>query len=234
MQAVPSLLIAIAVGAVVGYPAGWLLRWAYAREWTQPSALRLAVLALPLMAYGLAIVLTGNGFVAAFVAGVLFEPATRVLPHDALHFTEDVGTVLGLVVWFVFGQLINETLHDGTSWWIVVYALLAISVVRVVPVMLSLLGSDVRWVDRLFLGWLGPRGLASIVFGLLAYIDLSPPENGLIVEVMVVTVLASVVLQGFSYGAIARAYGRSGRAAREDQPLTAAAPGTEVTGAAER
>ncbi len=218
VQAVPALVVAIAAGAVIGWPAGWLLKRAYARDWTQPSALRIAVLALPLMAYGLAIVLNGNGFVAAFVAGILFEPATRLLPRDALHFTEDMGTLMGLVVWFIFGRLINATLADGTDGYVVVYALLAISLVRILPVVLSLVGTDVTGMDRLFLGWLGPRGLASIVFGLLAYIDLSPPHNAIVLEVMVVTVLASVVIQGLSYGAIGRAYGRSGRAAREDGP----------------
>jgi len=212
LEAAPAVAVAIAVGAVVGWPAGWLLKQAYAREWTQPSALRLAVLSLPLMAYGLAIVLSGNGFVAAFVAGVLFEPATRQLPSDALHFIEDMGTLLGLVIWFVFGRLITETLSDGTTLAIVVYALLVISVARVAPVVLSLARTDVAMADRVFLGWLGPRGLASIVFGLLAYIELSPPESNLVVEVMVVTVLASVVIHGLSYGPIVRAYGRAGRA----------------------
>ena len=211
LSAVPALLVAVAVGAVVGWPAGWLLKRAYARDWTQPSALRLAVLALPIMAYGLAIVCGVNGFVAAFVAGVLFAPATRALPSDALHFTEDMGTLLGLFIWFIFGRLITETLFDGTTVSIAVYALLVISVARVLPVMLSLTRTDVPVVDRLFLGWLGPRGLASIVFGLLAYIDLSPPDNALLGEVMVITVLASVVLHGLSYGPIVRAYGRRGQ-----------------------
>ena len=211
LSAVPALLVAVVVGVVVGWPAGWLLKRAYAREWTQPSALRLAVVALPVMAYGLAIVVNGNGFVAAFVAGVLFAPATRHLPSDALHFTEDTGTLLGLFIWFIFGRLITETLFDGTTVAIAIYALLAISVARVLPVMLSLTRTDVPMVDRLFLGWLGPRGLASIVFGLLAYIDLSPPDNELLGEVMVITVLASVVLHGLSYGPIVRAYGRRGR-----------------------
>jgi sodium/hydrogen antiporter len=220
LGAVPALLVAIAAGVVVGWPAGWLLRRAYAREWTQPSALRLAVIALPLMAYGLAIVFSGNGFVAAFVAGVLFEPATRQLPHDALHFTEDMGTLMGLVVWFIFGRMINETLFDGTTVYIVVYALAVVSVARVVPVVLSLAGTEVARPDRLFLGWLGPRGLASIVFGLLAYIDLSPPQSDLVLEVMVVTVLTSVVVHGLSYGSIARAYGRRGQAGtRAPEPV---------------
>lgn len=212
LSAVPALVVAVVVGVAVGWPAGWLLKRAYAWEWTQPSALRLAVLALPIIAYGLANVVNGNGFVAAFVAGILFAPATRHLPSDALHFAEDTGTLLGLFIWFIFGRLITETLFDGTTIAIAVYALLVISVARVLPVMLSLVRTDVPRVDRLFLGWVGPRGLASIVFGLLAYINLPAPANGLVGEVMVITVLASVVLHGLSYGPIVRAYGRRGQA----------------------
>jgi len=212
LSAVPALVVAVVVGVAVGWPAGWLLKRAYAWEWTQPSALRLAVLALPIIAYGLANVVNGNGFVAAFVAGILFAPATRHLPADALHFAEDTGTLLGLFIWFIFGRLITETLFDGTTIAIAVYALLVISVARVLPVMLSLVRTDVPRVDRLFLGWVGPRGLAPIVFGLLAYINLPAPANGLVGEVMVITVLASVVLHGLSYGPIVRAYGRRGQA----------------------
>ncbi|MDQ6896909.1 MAG: cation:proton antiporter [Actinomycetota bacterium] len=212
LSAVPALVGAVVVGVAVGWPAGWLLKRAYAWEWTQPSALRLAVLALPIIAYGLANVVNGNGFVAAFVAGILFAPATRHLPADALHFAEDTGTLLGLFIWFIFGRLITETLFDGTTIAIAVYALLVISVARVLPVMLSLVRTDVPRVDRLFLGWVGPRGLASIVFGLLAYINLPAPTNGLVGEVMVITVLASVVLHGLSYSPIVRAYGRRGQA----------------------
>ncbi len=208
LSAVPALVVAVVVGVAVGWPAGWLLKRAYAWEWTQPSALRLAVLALPIIAYGLANVVNGNGF----VAGILFAPATRHLPADALHFAEDTGTLLGLFIWFIFGRLITETLFDGTTIAIAVYALLVISVARVLPVMLSLVRTDVPRVDRLFLGWVGPRGLASIVFGLLAYINLPAPANGLVGEVMVITVLASVVLHGLSYGPIVRAYGRRGQA----------------------
>lgn len=219
LSAVPAILVAAVAGAVVGFPSQWLLVRAQERMWTQPSALRLAIVALPLMAYGLALLFHGNGFVAAFVAGVFFEPATRRLPEDALHFAEDAGTLMGLVVWFVFGQLINQTLADGTSLSIIVYAVLVVTVARIVPVVVSLFRTDIAPADRVFLGWLGPRGLASIAFGLLAYIELSPPQSDLVVEIMVVSVLASVVLHGLSAGPIGAAFERrTHRATGEPDP----------------
>ena len=124
--------------------------------------------------------------------------AAKLLPHDAVHLVEDTGVLLGLLVWFLFGQLITQTLDDGTDWAIVTFAVLAVVVARTVPVVLSLARTNIERPDRLFLGWVSPRGLASIAFGLLAYIELDPPENELVGEVMVVTVLVSVLVHGAS------------------------------------
>jgi hypothetical protein len=105
---------------------------------------------LPLLTYGLAIVLHGNGFVAAFVAGAFFALATRELPEDALNLTEDVGMLLSLVVWFIFGRAINQV-AGGISWRVAWYAVLVVTVMRIVPVMLSLLGTSISRRDALFL-----------------------------------------------------------------------------------
>ncbi len=206
--AVPAFLIAIGVGAAIGFGGGWLITRAHTAGWTEPPALRIAVLTLPLLSYLLAVGFKGNGFVAAFVAGLLFRRAAKLLPHDALHLVEDTGVLLGLLVWFLFGQLITQTLDDGTDWAIVIFAVLAVVVARTVPVVLSLARTNIERADRLFLGWVSPRGLASIAFGLLAYIELDPPDNELVGEVMVVTVLVSVLVHGASVVPLASWYGR--------------------------
>ncbi|MBD0283315.1 MAG: cation:proton antiporter [Thermoleophilaceae bacterium] len=215
INAVPAVLVALGVGAAVGLLSARMLSRAWSKAWTQPAALRLGVLALPLLAYTLALVLDGNGFVAAFVAGVLFSSSARRLPEGATHLVEDAGTLLSLAVWFSFGQVVNQVIDAGPGVEVIVYAFVALTLVRIIPVALSLVGSGVDRLDALFLGWLGPRGLASIVFGLLAYIDLSSPDNVLPVEVMVVTVLLSVVLHGLTSGPIATAYARRATKARE-------------------
>ena len=214
LNAVPEMLAALGVGAALGIAGARGLEWARAQGWTQPAALRLGVLGLPLMAYTLALALDGNGFVAAFVCGVAFASSARHFPHDALQLTEDVGTLMSLAVWFVFGQVVDQALRAGIPLEIIVYALLALTVVRIVPIVLSLVGTDVSRRDAVALGWLGSRGLASIVFGTLAYIELQEPASVVVVEAMVVTVLASVVLHGFSAAPIAAAYGRSHPVAR--------------------
>jgi NhaP-type Na+/H+ or K+/H+ antiporter len=210
IDAIPSLALAILFGAFVGIAAARLLHRSLRAGWAQPSALRLGVLTLPLLAYAGAVVIGGNGFVAAFVAGVFFEPEARLLPPDALHLVEDVGALLSLALWFVFGAIVNDTITAGlVTWQIVVYAALALTVVRMLPVAVSLLGTDVSLRDRLFLGWLGPRGMASLVFGLLAFIDLSEPEGNFVLTVTVVTVVASIVVHGLSTGLVAARYGRA-------------------------
>jgi NhaP-type Na+/H+ or K+/H+ antiporter len=216
-DAVPAVLVAIAVGTVVGFVGAKLLSRSWRRHWTQPTALRLGVAALPLLTYGLAIVLHGNGFVAAFVAGAFFALATRELPEDALNLTEDVGMLLSLVVWFIFGRAINQV-AGGITWRVAWYAVLVVTVMRVVPVMLSLLGTSISRRDALFLGWLGPRGLATIVFGLLAFVELTGADADLVADVMVATVVLSIVLHGLSYGPLAALYGRRQR----EKPVDAA------------
>jgi NhaP-type Na+/H+ or K+/H+ antiporter len=208
LDALPAVLVAVVVGGIIGFGGGWLFTRAYAHRWTEPSALRIAVAALPLVAYGLAVTAHGNGFVAAFVAGVLFRRAADQLPENALSFAEDIGVLLSLFVWFLFGQLINQTLGSGIDWQVVIFAVLVVVVARTLPVMLSLARTGIGRTDRLFLGWLGPRGLASIAFGLIAYIDLSPPERDRVAKVMVVTVLVSVVVHGLSVVPIGAAYHR--------------------------
>jgi sodium/hydrogen antiporter len=210
IDAVPALAIAIVVGAVVGAAAARILHRALLAGWTQPSALRLGVLTLPLLAYAVAVLAGGNGFVAAFVAGVLFEPEARRLPHDALHLVEDVGALFSIAMWFIFGAIVNETLAGGLiTWQVVVFAVLALTVARMLPVAVSLVGTDVSARDRLFLGWVGPRGVASLVFGLLAFVDLSEPDGRFVLTVTVVTVVASIVVHGLSTGIVAARYGRA-------------------------
>ena len=130
LDAVPSLALAVVIGGIIGALAARGLRVVQDAGWTQPSALRIGVLALPLLAYGGAVVAGANGFVAAFVAGVFFEPQARRLPPGALHLVEDVGELLSLALWFIFGAVVNRTVAGGSlTWQIVLYVLLALSVV---------------------------------------------------------------------------------------------------------
>lgn len=216
-NAVPAILIAVGVGGATGLAGAITLGWSWNRDWTEPSALRLGVLALPVMAYALAIALGGNGFVAAFVAGLLFAVKDPGLPSQALQLTEDVGTLLSLCVWFVFGRAVDQVLDAGVRIEIVVYAVLALTVVRIIPVVLALRGTTITRLEAVFIGWMGPRGLASLVFGLLAVIALHGSPSSLTAQVMVITVLLSVILHGVTAGPIGAAFARRAASEREEE-----------------
>jgi hypothetical protein len=104
------------------------------------------------------VLIHGNGFIAAFVAGLAFGALARDTAHAAARFSEETGTLLSLTVWFVFGAAVGPVLlHEGLQWRPIVYALLSLTVIRMVPVTLALLGKKVHWSTTLFIGWFGPR-----------------------------------------------------------------------------
>ncbi|PRH77930.1 hypothetical protein C6N75_17640 [Streptomyces solincola] len=214
LEAVTSAGWALAAGAATGVTASWTLRRAWARGWTQASATRLAVLAVPIAAYTLSVALGGNGFVASFVAGVCFAPALRHLGRGAVEMADDVLTLCLLALWFVFGQIVNNEFWDGLEAPVLLFALLAVTLVRMLPVLLALSGTPLSVRDRLFLGWMGPRGVPSIVFGLLVVVELPDERGGFIAQVMVMTVMLSIVLHGLSVEPLARRYARRTAAPR--------------------
>ncbi|MET7861106.1 cation:proton antiporter [Streptomyces sp. NPDC005318] len=208
LEAVQAAAWAIATGLVIGYAAGWLLRRSWSCGWTRPSALRLGVLTVPVAAYTLSGSLGGNGFVAAFVAGVCFAPAARRLPVGAVEMTDDLAALMTIALWFLFGQIVNDAFWDGFNFSVILYALVALTLVRMLPVLIALAGTGMRLTDKLFLGWMGPRGVTSIVFGSLAVIELPTPSGDFIAQVMTITVMLSIVLHGLSAEPISRRYGR--------------------------
>ena len=180
------------------------------REWIVTGGHRLATLATALSSFTVAVAIDGNGFVAAFIAGIAFSAATdeRVVDVEAAsELPELLGEVLALAVWFLFGAVLLPAAFEHVDVALVVYAVLSLTVVRMVPVALALLGSglDVRTV--LFVGWFGPRGLASVVFLLLAVEELGEtPVVEPVLAAITFTVLMSVVLHGVSAGPLVSRY----------------------------
>jgi sodium/hydrogen antiporter len=209
-DSVRELGIALVVAVIVGSVSGRLIALAQANAWTTSAPERFAILATALLSYSGSIAVGGNGFVAAFVAGLAFSVASRGKVRESVEFTEDLGLFTSFLVWAVFGALLlAPVLERGFRWTPVVYALLSLTVIRMVPVGLSMLGSGLRASSVLFMGWFGPRGLASVVFTLLAVETLA--GEGLaaapLVEVATWTVFLSVILHGVTARPLARIYG---------------------------
>jgi NhaP-type Na+/H+ or K+/H+ antiporter len=215
-EALIELAVGAGVGVAVGFGGGWLLRWARHNGWAAEDLAGPAVLALALVAYMSALMLHGNGFVAAFCAGLAFGAAAGQRGPAELVFLEQASGLVSLLVWLAFGAIAIPLVPDSIDAATVLYAVLSITVVRMVPVALASIGSGLEWQTVLFVGWFGPRGLASLVFAILAIEELGPGADGA-VAVIAVTVLLSVIAHGASAEPLAARYGRA-VAAHEQAP----------------
>ncbi len=195
-------------GVLVGGLGGWLIDRAIGKGWVTGTFQQLAVVALAVVAWALAEAVGGSGFIAAFVGGLTMGRITRVCGDTILNFAEDEGQFLNLSVFFIFGVAALDYLQ-AASWGVVAFSLLSLTVIRMLPVAISLLGTGLRRSSVAFLAWFGPRGLASIVLALVV-VENEPELPGLdiILAAMTVTVLASVVAHGVTARPLVRAYHR--------------------------
>jgi len=210
--------LGVLVGVGVGLVGGWLVNQASKREWMTESFQRLALLALALIAWALADTVGGNGFIAAFVGGLVVGPTVERVGEQLLRFTEAEGQLLNLSVFFVFGVL-AVGLMETLIWQVALYALLSLTLIRMLPVAASLAGTRLRGVSMLFVGWFGPRGLASIVLGLIV-VEEAPLLAGReeIELVVALTVLLSVLLHGMTAAPLSAVYARQVERMAADVP----------------
>ena len=208
--ALAAVGVGIVVGIVVSFVGGRLLVLAHGRGWMQPGARRYATLALALLAFLVASNLDGNPFVAAFVGGLVFGAVARDDAVESVELTELVGGLLSLVLWFVFGAGFVLPVFEDLDGRVVLYAVASLTIVRMVPVAIALLGAGQSRATTLFIGWFGPRGLASVVFGLLALEELgdSDPRIRVALETITVTIVLSVVAHGVTARPLAGRYVR--------------------------
>ena len=167
-----------------------------------------AVLALALLAYAAAVMAHGNGFVAAFCGGLAFGAAAGRHGPAELEFLEQTSGLVSLLVWLAFGAIAVPIMVDRIDLAMVAYAVLSLTAVRMVPVALALVGTGFDRNTVLFVGWFGPRGLASLVFALIALEELGDGADE-VVAVIAFTVLLSIVVHGLSAAPLASRYGRA-------------------------
>jgi len=192
-----QLGIGLAVGLGLTAAASWVLRFASSRRWVTQHWLPIPVVALSTACYALASTLGGSGFVACFVGGLLASVITKHHKHELLGAAEGTGEVLALFTWTIFGAAVVGQAMGAFSWKVALYAALSLTVIRMVPVVIALAGTGMGWIDKLFIGWFGPRGLASIVFAIIVYHE-AIPERGELALVVVCTVVLSVIAHGLT------------------------------------
>jgi len=195
MLVVRELGIGMAVGLGLVYIGSVLLRWCAKHDWISKTWLQITAVALAVACFSVADSLHGSGYIAAFTGGMYFGYLEKRATHKLVFASEAVGETLALVTWMLFGALVIGPALKAFSWDAVFYAALSLTVIRMLPVYLSLSGTGEAAASRLFLGWFGPRGLASIVFAIMV-INAKVPHA----EVLALVVSFTVILSLFAHG----------------------------------
>ena len=221
----------VSLGPLVGVAIAWLggkaLARAHAQGQVNAAFERLAALALALLAFGGAELVGGNGFIAAFMAGLTLGNSARDTCEALYEFGEAEGQLLTLLVFLAFGATLVPHALPHLDWRVCLYALLSLTLVRALPVALSLLGAGLQPGSLLFLGWFGPRGLASILFMLLVVEEHMLPHGMLLEATVITSVLASTFAHGFSAYPFARLY-NAYLARHKDGEMSEHAPAMEL------
>ncbi|MGB8770521.1 MAG: cation:proton antiporter [Candidatus Korobacteraceae bacterium] len=193
---VEQLGFGVLVGAAIGLVGGWLLDLARRKEWMSKSFQQIGVVALPLLCLAASEMLDASMFIAAFVAGLAVQIGFKEAGKHSVEFAEEWGQLLNLSVFFLFGLVVvrNWPQFTPATW---VYAVLSLTVVRMLPVAIALIGTRLSAASVIFIGWFGPRGLASVVLGLV-YLE---QEMHLLGEATIrLAVILTVVVSIFAHG----------------------------------
>ncbi|MDX1522895.1 MAG: cation:proton antiporter, partial [Anaerolineae bacterium] len=213
------ILLGPLVGVAVGYFGGMVIAKAQDSGWMAGSFQKLAAVGLSLLAFTLAELIGGNGFIAAFCAGLILGNAFQRVCGRLYEFAETEGQLLTLITFLIFGSVLVIPAIDQITGSIILYSLLSLTVIRMVPVALSLSGLGLHWPTYLFLGWFGPRGIASILYGLVIVEEANLAGEGQIFTVMVTTVLLSVFAHGLTAWPAANWYGAKTEAMKDEPEM---------------
>lgn len=201
LHAIFLVLEEVGIGAIVGVVlaliASWLFKKFEHNEWISETWIQLPVIALAIATFSLAQYLGGSGFIACFVGGLLFGWIIKEHKHKLLFAAEGGADTLALITWLIFGAIVVGHTVDQMTWEPFLYAALSLTVIRMIPVFFVLLGTKLSVHEKLFVGWFGPRGLASIVFGVIV-LNAHLPGGDIIRQVVGLTIFFSVVLHGIS------------------------------------
>jgi len=203
-------LEAIGIGALVGIAGGVLgsqvFKFCMQRKWVAVTWLQIPVIALALLCFGPSQWLGGSGFIACFVGGLIFGGLAKQHKKEYLDAGEGIGDFMALVTWFLFGAAAIGLTWQFLDWRVIVYALLSLTIVRILPVFLCVFGLKLQFDTKLFMGWFGPRGLASIVFVVMVLND-KLPGSTILLTTVTWTILLSIILHGITANPLAAVYG---------------------------
>lgn len=200
-HAILLVLEEVGIGAIVGIFLAFIGTWLFKKfdhlGWTLETWKQLPLIALAIATFSFTQYLGGSGFIACFVGGLFFGWLAKEQKHELLFAAEGGADTLALITWLIFGALVIGHTVDQMSWEPFLYAGLSLTIIRIVPVFLVLSGTKLNIYEKLFIGWFGPRGMASIVFGVIV-LNQNLPGGDIIRQVVGLTIFFSVVLHGIS------------------------------------
>ena len=224
-----QLIFGPVVGIAVGFIGGRLVQWGARTKWMNISFQQLSALALSFLSFAGAELIGGNGFIAAFFAGLTVGNTSSAICDCLYEFAEAEGQLLALLAFLAFGAADIWPALEHINWMIVLYGVLSLTLVRMIPVSISLLGSGLRPASHMFLGWFGPRGLASILYVFVVLERVSIQEQDEIFSIVIMTVLISVFAHGLSALPGASWYAsRAGEMRMQEPDCSELAPATEM------
>ena len=206
--ALKQIAFAPVIGGAVGLLGGVLVDRASKRGWMNPTFQRLTSIALAILVYAIAEALGGNGFIASFFGGLLLGTRTQNVREQIQEFGDTEGQQLMLFVFLIFGLVLVPFAVNYWDMKALFYALLSLTVIRMVPVAISLIGAKMDWGTIGFIGWFGPRGIASVLYLLMVVGTLGVKGHEQMLSVIILTVLISIFVHGISAVPLSKMYGR--------------------------
>lgn len=188
----------ILTGIVLGAAAGWLVRKAIEADWAGSEWVKFSPIAVVFLVFAGAEVIHGNEFIAAWVGGITFGYVVRPAVDHVEEFSHRLSQVLTVVSFFVFGAALLGPALSKLTWQTMVYGLISLAIVRPIAVALSTIGAGLPRQTVAFLGWFGPRGIASVILAAIVIKQAGLPDDDIIVVIMTITVTLSVYLHGLS------------------------------------
>jgi NhaP-type Na+/H+ or K+/H+ antiporter len=211
MSAMMQIVLGPLIGVAIGWVAAKAMDVAQDKELIAKAAGGVAFLAVAFVAFIGSEIIGGNGFIAAFVAGMVFGNTYRHEIHFIGEFMEGVGQLLTMFAFLIFGALLLPDGLEHMTWGAVVLALLFLTVVRMLPIFVSLMGTGLALREKLFLGWFGPRGIASILFTLIMMDEFDLPGEEELLACVSMTVFLSIILHGISAAPLSKWIGQASR-----------------------
>ena len=200
-----ELGIGLVVGLVLTFLAMRLIEVAAARDWLTPTWDQIHVGALAFLCFATAQLLGGSGFIASFTGGLAFGSLAKSHRERLLLAAEGTGDTFALITWIIFGSAVVVQIIGRFNWRMGVYAVASLTLVRMLPVFVSLTGTEFTTRDKLFIGWFGPRGLASVVFAVMI-LDAELPNAELMAVAVAATVILSILAHGLSANPLSGIY----------------------------